>query len=45
MKPLLIVDGYNVIGAWSTAQKKGWTMDESRDQLAHLLQDYAGYSG
>ena len=25
MKPLLIVDGYNVIGAWSEAEKKGWT--------------------
>ena len=22
MKPLLIVDGYNVIGAWSEAEKK-----------------------
>ena len=33
MKPLLIVDGYNVIGAWSEAEKKGWPLAESRDRL------------
>ena len=45
MKPLLVVDGYNVIGAWQEAAREAWTMDESRDRLLHRLQDYAGYSG
>ena len=45
MKALLIVDGYNVIGAWKAAEKHGWTMDESRDRLMHLLMDYSGYTG
>ncbi|MCL2866629.1 MAG: NYN domain-containing protein [Clostridia bacterium] len=45
MKPLLLVDGYNVIGAWPEAREKGYALDESRDRLFHLLQDYAGYSG
>ena len=45
MKDLLIVDGYNVIGAWKDVQKHGWSMDESRDRLMHLLQDYSGYTG
>ena len=26
MKPLLVVDGYNVIGAWSDVSKKGPSM-------------------
>jgi len=45
MKPLLIVDGYNVIGAWSEAERKGWPLDECRDRLMRQLEDYAGYSG
>lgn len=44
MKPLLIVDGYNVIGAWKEAEKKHWDVDEARDRLMHLLEDYAGYN-
>ena len=44
MKPLLIVDGYNVIGAWKNAQKQQWTLDESRDRLIHLLEDYGGFT-
>ena len=44
MKPLLVVDGYNVIGAWKDVQKNGWSIDESRDQLIHALQDYSGYA-
>ena len=44
MKPILYVDGYNVIGAWSQADREGWALDESRDRLTHLLEDYAGYS-
>ena len=38
MKPLLVVDGYNVIGAWQEAAREAWTMDESRDRLLHRLQ-------
>ena len=45
MKPLLIVDGYNVIGAWSEAERHGWPLDECRDRLMRQLQDYGGYSG
>lgn len=45
MKPLLIVDGYNVIGAWREAEKSNWSLDESRDRLMHQLQDYSGYAG
>ncbi len=45
MKPLLIVDGYNVIGAWREAEKHQWTLDESRDRLMNQLEDYSGYAG
>lgn len=45
MKPILYVDGYNVIGAWTEAAKSGWPLDECRDRLAHALEDYAGYTG
>jgi len=45
MKPLLIVDGYNIIGAWREAEKQRWSIDEARDKLIHLLLDYSGYSG
>ena len=45
MKPLLLVDGYNIIGAWPEANRENWPLDECRDRLIHLLQDYAGYTG
>ena len=45
MNPLLVVDGYNVIGAWPEAERRSWSVEESRDQLLHALQDYGGYSG
>ena len=45
MKPLLVVDGYNVIGAWTEAEKQGWPLDACRDKLLHLLQDLSGYTG
>ena len=45
MKPLLIVDGYNIIGAWPEARRAGWTMEESREHLLRELQSYAGFSG
>lgn len=45
MKPMLLVDGYNIIGAWRQAEKEDWPIDESRDRLCHMLEDYAGYTG
>ena len=45
MKPLLYVDGYNIIGAWREAEARDWPLDECRDRLIHLLADYAGYTG
>lgn len=45
MKPLLIVDGYNILGAWKLAEKRQWGIEEARDQLQHRLADYAGYTG
>jgi len=45
MKPLLYVDGYNIIGAWPEANRENWPLDDCRDRLIHLLQDYAGYTG
>ena len=45
MKPLLYVDGYNIIGAWPKAAHENWPLDECRDRLIHILQDYAGYTG
>ena len=45
MKPLLLVDGYNVIGAWNVPKQEGLTIDEARERLVQLVADYAGYSG
>ena len=45
MKPLLYVDGYNIIGAWQEAERNEWPLDECRDRLTLLLEDYAGYTG
>ena len=45
MKPLLYVDGYNVIGAWREAEANAWPLDECRDRLTRLMEDYAGYTG
>ena len=45
MQPLLLVDGYNVIGAWTVPQREHLTIEESRDRLIHMIADYAGYSG
>lgn len=41
---LLVVDGYNVLGAWP-ALTQGRTLEEARDALIERLSDYAGYSG
>ncbi len=45
MKPLLVVDGYNVIGAWEMAAKKGWSFEECREQLTVRLEEYAAFHG
>ena len=45
MKPLLVVDGYNVIGAWELAAKKGWSFEECREQLTARLEEYAAFHG
>ena len=44
MNPLLFVDGYNVIGAWRELQQNSLAIDEARDRLIALLEDYAGYT-
>lgn len=44
MNPLLLVDGYNVIGAWDTLKKDPMPIDQARDRLSELLEDYAGYT-
>ena len=45
MKPLLLVDGYNVIGAWDVPRKERLPIEEARERLVHLIADYAGFSG
>jgi len=42
MNPILFVDGYNVIGAWPNIQRNPMTVNEARDRLIDLLEDYAG---
>ncbi len=44
MQPLLFVDGYNVIGAWGALEKNPMPIDQARDRLADLLEDYAGFT-
>ncbi len=46
-KHLLIVDGYNIIGAWPKlrALKDQDRIDEARDLLVSILADYQSYSG
>ena len=45
MKPLLLVDGYNVIGAWDVPRSEHLSIDEARERLVHMIADYAGFSG
>jgi len=40
----LIIDGYNVIGAWPDFTSS-INLQESRDRLIELMCDYAGYTG
>lgn len=45
MNSLLVVDGYNVIGAWKLVTQKGWTIDQSREELLHRLSEYVAFHG
>lgn len=45
MNPLLVVDGYNVIGAWKLAAQKKWSFDQCREELLHRLTEFIAYHG
>ena len=45
MIPLLLVDGYNVLGVWDLPRREGLSIEQARERLVHLAADYAGYSG
>jgi hypothetical protein len=46
MEEVLIVDGYNMIGAWpELCRLKDDHFEEARDRLIEMLADYKGYSG
>ncbi|MBP1996446.1 NYN domain-containing protein [Paenibacillus eucommiae] len=46
MEEYLIVDGYNIIGAWPQLQKlKDTELEEARDKLIHMLAEYQAFSG
>ncbi len=43
---VLIVDGYNIIGAWDELVKlKKRSISEARDRLIEILSEYRAYSG
>lgn len=46
MEEFLIVDGYNIIGAWPELSKlKDTDLEGARDKLIHMLAEYQSYSG
>lgn len=46
MEEVLIVDGYNMIGAWPELKALAETgLEEARDRLVAALADYQGFSG
>lgn len=46
MNNILIVDGYNIIGAWSTLRKlRDSSFNDARDQLIEWMAEYQAYSG
>jgi len=46
MKDYLIVDGYNIIGAWpELARLRDIRLEDARDRLIDILADYQAYSG
>ena len=46
-KQLLIVDGYNMIGAWQETHQlfQNNDLEQARDLLLKKLSDYAGFEG
>ncbi|WP_141503789.1 NYN domain-containing protein [Paenibacillus luteus] len=43
---ILLVDGYNMIGAWPVLEKlKEYDLEEARDKLLDMLADYQGFTG
>ncbi|MDQ6422067.1 NYN domain-containing protein [Paenibacillus sp. LHD-117] len=43
---VLLVDGYNMIGAWPVLERlKEADLEEARDKLLDMLADYQGFSG
>lgn len=46
MEQILIVDGYNVIGAWEDLkERKKISLEEARDELLARLAEYQSYTG
>lgn len=46
MQEFLVVDGYNIIGAWPDLQKlKDYNLEEARNVLIHQLAEFQSYSG
>ena len=46
MSQILLVDGYNMIGAWSELrQLADNNLEDARDRLIELLANYQGFSG
>ncbi|MHA6259171.1 NYN domain-containing protein [Sporosarcina sp. CAU 1771] len=45
-KDILLVDGYNVIGAWEELRKmKEERLEDARDRLIERMAEYKGYTG
>lgn len=46
IQEILIVDGYNIIGAWPELTRlKDISLEEARDRLIQLLAEYQSFSG
>ncbi|MFC4765967.1 NYN domain-containing protein [Effusibacillus consociatus] len=46
MREVLIVDGYNIIGAWSQlAESKKESLELARDQLVGILTEFQSFTG
>ncbi len=46
MEQILIVDGYNIIGAWPELRRlRDQSLEEARTRLIELLADYQAYKG
>ncbi len=46
MQEILLVDGYNIIHAWSDLKTTAeYSLEDARHALLEIMQDYQGYSG